>query len=66
MKLVRIMYKCRDIGYGIERGDGLGYITDEIDTWGKRTILIDESYQREAFKRIYLFEDEYRLGKVYD
>jgi ABC-type microcin C transport system permease subunit YejE len=33
-----IRYRCRDIGYGVERGVLQGYWTGDTDTWGKRTI----------------------------
>lgn len=49
----RISYKCRDIGYGAERGKFKGYWTGAIDTWGKLTVCSLDNGQT-----FYLFKDE--------
>ena len=59
MNLVTINYQTRDLGYGSEEGTVNAYLTDEIDTWGKRTfqvILPDGDLQP-----WYLFPDEYEI-----
>lgn len=49
---VRIHFKCRDIGYGIEEGERYGRWTGERDIRGKRT------FQPMQGKTLYLFDDE--------
>lgn len=43
---------------GMEEGIVEAYITDEVDTWGKRTILISHD-DGVGFLRYYLFPDEW-------
>lgn len=50
-----IHYRCRDIGYGIDRGKVKGIWTGEIDCWGKRTIA-----RPNGRPALYLFPDEIR------
>jgi len=47
-----VVYQCRDIGYGVERGETAGYFTGEVDTWGKHTLRTLNGPD------LYLFEDE--------
>lgn len=56
MKKVTIRYKTRELGYGSVEGTTSAYVTDEIDTWGKRTVLIEVG---DRFVPWYLFDDEW-------
>jgi len=57
MTLNLITYKTRDLGYGSEEGFMYGYLTNEVDAWGKRTIqVLRDDGNLEAW---YLFADEY-------
>ena len=58
MKTATIQWNTRDLGYGSECGIAKAVITDEIDTWGKRTILIQEG---DVYVPFYLFSDEYNV-----
>lgn len=49
---VRISYRCRDIGYGVEAGECYGRWAGERDTSGKRP------FQPSTGKTLYLFDDE--------
>ena len=51
-----IRYRTRDIGYGNEAGIANAYVTDEVDAWGKRTILV---CWPAAIERWYLFPNEW-------
>jgi len=51
-----IRYRTRDIGYGNEAGIANAYVTDEVDTWGKRTILV---CWPGTIERWYLFPNEW-------
>lgn len=50
-----IRYRCRDIGYGVDRGRIKGTWTGEIDCWGKYTIA-----RPNGKPTLYLFADEIR------
>ena len=58
MKKVIIHYHTRDLGYGTEEGTFTAYITGEVDTWGKHTVLIQSG---RLFETLYLFPDEYEI-----
>jgi hypothetical protein len=49
-------YRCRDIGYGVERGTVRARWTGEVDAWGKLTIEVLSGRRR----TIYLFANEIR------
>lgn len=49
---VKLTYRCRDIGYGVEEGEVVGRWTGEVDAWGKHTFEPDRG------ETLYLFEDE--------
>ena len=51
-----VTYRCRDIGYGVERGTVRARWTGEMDAWGKLTIEVLSGRRR----TIYLFADEIR------
>ena len=51
-----VTFRCRDLGYGAERGTVRAYWTGEVDTWGKYTIKVLSGRRR----TIYLFADEIR------
>ncbi len=51
-----VTYRCRDLGYGVERGTDKVYWTGEIDAWGKLTIKVLSGRGR----TMYLFADEIR------
>lgn len=51
-----LTYRCRDLGYGVERGTVRAYLTGEVDAWGKLTIKVLSGRRR----TIYLFSDEIR------
>jgi hypothetical protein len=51
-----ITYKTRELGYGSEEGQAIGYLTDEVDTWGKRLVLVKRGSR---YVEWYLFPDEY-------
>jgi len=51
-----VTYRCRDLGYGVERGTVRAYWTGEVDTWGKHTIKVVGGRRR----TVYLFADEIR------
>ena len=51
-----VTYRCRDIGYGVERGSVRACWTGEVDAWGKLTIEVLSGRRR----TIYLFADEIR------
>lgn len=57
MRLVHIKVKTRDLGYGHEEVEGDAYVTNKVDLWGKRTILIDTGA---GYEHWYLFSDEYK------
>jgi len=57
-KLMEIEYETRDLGYGSERGLIYGYLTNDVDTWGKRTVRVVKADG--DLETWYLFEDEYR------
>lgn len=48
-----ILYRSRDIGYGVEEGSIEGFWTGEVDTWGKLTIR-----DANGGPTLYLFPDE--------
>lgn len=50
-----IRYRCRDIGYGVERGETKGTWTGEVDGWGKMAIT-----RPNGGTPLYLFPDEIR------
>lgn len=58
---VVIRYKTRDIGYGVEEGYASAYVTDDIDVWGKRTILVEQSAGE--FREWFLFPDEWTIDE---
>jgi hypothetical protein len=49
----RISYECRDIGYGVESGDGEFVYRGASDAWGKHAFTPIGGGQE-----IYLFPDE--------
>src|SRR4051794_1523627 len=51
-----VTYRCRDIGYGVERGSVRAYWTGEVDVWGKLTVRVVSGRRR----MLYLFPDEIR------
>ena len=51
-----VTYRCRDIGYGVERGTVCACWTGEVDAWGKLTIEVLSG----GCRTIYLFADEIR------
>ena len=51
-----VTYRCRDIGYGVERGTVRACWTGEVDAWGKLTVEVLSGRRR----TIYLFADEIR------
>lgn len=51
-KLVKVSFKCRDIGYGIETGTKHGRFTGVVDSWGKWTFKPTSGHS------LYLFRDE--------
>ena len=53
LQVYDLVYRSRDIGYGIEEGSLEGFWTGEVDTWGKLTIR-DVS----GGPTLYLFPDE--------
>lgn len=55
--LQAIEYETRDLGYGSECGALYGYLTDQTDRWGKRTILV--LLESGDLQPWYLFADEY-------
>lgn len=58
-RLVEISYRTRPTAQGDEPETGVcdAYITNEVDTWGKRTIFV--THNGEDFERWYLFPDEW-------
>ena len=59
--LKMIDYRTRDLGYGSEEGTVYGYITNEVDTWGKRTVNV--LLANGDLEKWYLFADEYKETK---
>lgn len=55
-----IRYRARDLGYGVERGIAQALVTDEVDTWGKRTIYVLGEW---TWEKWYLFPDEWRPAR---
>ena len=55
-----VTYRCRDIGYGVERGTVRACWTGEVDAWGKLTIEVLSGRRR----TIYLFADEIRTVRT--
>ena len=62
MKLMEIEYETRDLGYGSESGMVYGYLTNEVDTWGKRTVNV--LLANGDLQTWYLFPDEYTAHEV--
>jgi hypothetical protein len=58
---IPIWYKTRDIGYGIEEGTLLARPTDEVDMWGKQTVLVSHDGGK-TWVEWYLFPDEWGRG----
>ena len=56
---VRIDYKTRELGYGTWEGQADAYLTNDVDTWGKRTIIVRRPNGK--LEEWYLFEDEYTV-----
>ena len=58
-RLQTIRLNCtRDIDYGYDDGTVAdAYVTDDVDTWGKRTLLV--ALNGIDFVRYYLFPDEW-------